>query len=73
MVPVLPAAAIPSSRARRAVPLLIGAALLTALAAIVEAFWSPLQVVAPPVKYAVGVALWALTVLYFVRAGRDAD
>jgi uncharacterized membrane protein SpoIIM required for sporulation len=59
--------------ARRAVPLLLGAALLTALAAIVEAFWSPLTVVPPPAKYAVGIALWALTVLYLVRAGRDAD
>ncbi|HTU99101.1 MAG TPA: stage II sporulation protein M, partial [Luteitalea sp.] len=59
--------------ARRAVPLLVGAALLTALAAIVEAFWSPLTSVPPDVKYIVGLALWALTVLYLVRAGRDAD
>lgn len=59
--------------ATAAVPLLVGAALLTALAAIVEAFWSPLRIVPPPVKYAVGLALWALTVLYLIRAGRDAD
>ena len=58
--------------ARRAVPLLIGAALLTALAAIVEAFWSPLRGVSPSIKYTVGIGLWLLTVLYFVRAGRDA-
>ncbi len=59
--------------ARRAVPLLLGAALLTALAAVIEAFWSPSANVPPDVKYAVGVSLWALTVLYFVRVGRDAD
>lgn len=57
--------------ATRAVPLLVGAATLTALAAIIEAFWSPLRLVPPGLKYAVGVALWALTVLYLARAGRD--
>lgn len=59
--------------ARRAVPLLIGAALLTALAAIVEAFWSPLQIVPPGIKYVVGISLWALTIVYLSRAGRDAE
>lgn len=59
--------------AAAAVPLLLGAAALTALAAIVEAFWSPLRLVRVTVKYAVGISLWGLTLLYLLRAGRDAD
>lgn len=56
-----------------AVPLLLGAAALTALAAIVEVFWSPLRVVPPLAKYAVGVTLWLLTGLYLARSGRHAE
>jgi len=56
-----------------AVPLLLGAAALTALAAIIEAFWSPIRAVPPSAKYVVGVTLWGLTLLYLLRAGRDAD
>lgn len=59
--------------AAAAVPLLTGAAALTALAAIVEAFWSPLRSVPDSIKYAVGLGLWGLTLLYFLRAGHDAD
>lgn len=59
--------------ASAAVPLLLGAAALTALAAIVEAFWSPLRAVPVALKYATGIVLWGLTALYLLRAGRDAD
>jgi hypothetical protein len=41
-----------------------------ALAAFIEGFWSPLRVVAPQVKYGIGLALWALVIAYFVLAGR---
>jgi uncharacterized membrane protein SpoIIM required for sporulation len=57
-------------RAHLAVPLVYGAGTLLATAAFIEAFWSPLPA-APALKYGVGVALWALLVLYFVFAGRD--
>lgn len=55
---------------RAAVPVMVGAALMLALAATIEAFWSPR--VEPPavLKYAFGIALWALTLAYFVFMGR---
>jgi len=56
--------------ARQALPLIYGAALLTTLAAVVEGFWSA-QPVASGVKYAVGIAGWALHVWYFMAAGRS--
>ena len=58
------------SRARAAVPLVYGGGTLLVLAAFVEAFWSPLGLVPPPVKYAVGAVLWLLLIAYFVLAGR---
>jgi uncharacterized membrane protein SpoIIM required for sporulation len=56
--------------ARPAVRMMIGAAVMFALAAFIEGFWSPLRVVAPQVKYGIGLALWALVIAYFVLAGR---
>ncbi len=55
--------------AKAAMPLLYGAALLTVLAAAVEGFWSA-QPVPSGVKYAVGIAGWALHAAYFLFAGR---
>lgn len=50
--------------------LLYGAVVMTFLAAFVEAFWSPMRGVPPPVKYLVGAALWLLLMLYFTMVGR---
>ncbi len=47
-----------------------GAALLTFLAAFIEAFWSASRVPPVQVKYAVGIALWVVTIAYFVFVGR---
>lgn len=59
------------ANARAAVPLVYGAGALLTLAAFVEAFWSPLTALPAPVKYAVGIGLWALVFAYFFLAGRD--
>jgi uncharacterized membrane protein SpoIIM required for sporulation len=56
---------------RRAAPLIFGAALLTFLAASIEAFWSPLRSIPIGVKYGVGIALWVLLLSYFGLAGRS--
>lgn len=52
-------------------PVIVGAALLTVLAAFVEAFWSASAAVPPGVKYAVGGACWAALIAFFLLAGRD--
>lgn len=56
--------------AREAVLLLCGAALLTFLAAFVEAFWSPQRAIPVEVKYGVGIFMWLLLAAYFGFAGR---
>jgi hypothetical protein len=56
--------------ARAAVRLLAGAALLTFLAAFIEAFWSPLRGLPVEVKYAFGILMWLLVAAYFAFAGR---
>jgi uncharacterized membrane protein SpoIIM required for sporulation len=50
-----------------------GAALLTFLAAFIEAFWSASRVPPVQVKYAVGIALWVVTLAYFIFVGRGGD
>lgn len=59
-----------TAAAKPAIGLVYGAATLFTLAAFVEAFWSPITLVPPLVKYAVGGALIAGVLLYFVLAGR---
>ncbi len=54
-----------------AVKLLFGAAALTFLAAFLEAFWSGDRTFAVQLKYAVGAALWTLTLAYLGLAGRE--
>ena len=54
-----------------AVQLLIGAAGMTVIAAFIEAFWSSNGWIAPTVKYAVGLSLWALLGAYFLFVGRE--
>ena len=58
------------SRARLAVPLVYGGGTLLAVAAFIEAFWSPLNA-APVLKYGVGLTLWALLAVYFCLTGRN--
>jgi uncharacterized membrane protein SpoIIM required for sporulation len=55
--------------AKRALPLVYGAGVMTAMAAVVEGFWSaePIDV---QVKYGVGIAGWVLHVAYFLLMGR---
>jgi uncharacterized membrane protein SpoIIM required for sporulation len=50
-----------------------GAALLTFLAAFIEAFWSASRVPPVQVKYAVGIGLWVVTLAYFVFVGRGGN
>ena len=54
---------------RKGLPLLIGGSLMTALAAVVEGFWSA-QPIGKEIKYTVGIVLWVLHILYFTFAGR---
>lgn len=56
--------------AREAVQLLCGAALLTFLAAFIEAFWSPQRGIPVEIKYGVGILMWLLVAAYFGFAGR---
>jgi uncharacterized membrane protein SpoIIM required for sporulation len=55
--------------AKRALPLIAGAGLMTAFAAVVEGFWSA-RAFPADVKYAVGIAGWVLHVVYFMAMGR---
>jgi len=54
---------------RRVFPIVVGAALLTVVAAFFEGFWSaaPLPAAA---KYAVGAVCWAAVIAYFLAVGR---
>ncbi|WP_367874393.1 stage II sporulation protein M [Luteolibacter sp. Populi] len=55
--------------AKVALPLIYGAAAMTAIAAIFEGFWSA-QPVPVDIKYGVGIAGWVLHVAYFLVMGR---
>lgn len=55
--------------AKQALPLILGAALMTTLAAVVEGFWSA-QLLPSGLKYGVGIAGWLLNLAYFTLAGR---
>jgi uncharacterized membrane protein SpoIIM required for sporulation len=54
---------------KKALPLIYGAALMTALAAVIEGFWSA-QPIPSEAKYAFGIAGWILHTVYFLMAGR---
>ena len=49
--------------------LVYGAALLTFLAAFIEAFWSASRLPPVEIKYAVGIALWVITLAYLALTG----
>lgn len=48
-----------------------GAALLTFMAAPIEAFWSSSRVIPVEIKYVVGIALWVITLSYLAFTGKD--
>lgn len=52
-------------------PVMVGAALLTALAAFFEAFWSASAAIPINVKYGVGAVCWLLVIGFFAFAGRS--
>lgn len=54
---------------KHTLPLIYGAALLTALAAVVEGFWSA-QAIPSAAKYSVGIFFWVAHIAYFLFAGR---
>lgn len=59
-------------RGRVALMIVMGAAVMFFIAALIEAYWSPLTLADPWPKYAVGAAMWALVLGYFGLAGRGA-
>jgi len=56
--------------ATEAVKLVMGALAMLILAALVEAFWSPVKGMEPTIKYLFGALGWLLVTLYFIFAGR---
>ena len=58
--------------AKNAMSLMYGTAAMFILAAIVEAYWSPVRYVALEVKYVVGIGMWFMVIGYFVFGGRRA-
>lgn len=54
-----------------AVRLVYGAAMLTFLAAFIEAFWSPIRDVPFDIKIGIGAFMWLLTWSYLLFAGRQ--
>lgn len=57
--------------AARMFPILIGATLLTVIAAFFEGFWSASPSIPVSVKYAVGTACWIAVTAYFVFVGKS--
>lgn len=55
---------------QRMFPILVGAALLTVLAAFFEAFWSASNSIPPAVKFSVAAVCWLSVLLYFGLVGR---
>ncbi len=54
---------------RKALPLLIGAAILTSLAAVLEGFWSPMDL-SPTIKFTAGGMCWLLVAVFLMFSGR---
>lgn len=54
----------------RMFPVLVGAALMTFIAAFFEAFWSASPLISPTVKYLVGGGCWTAVLAYLLLAGR---
>ncbi|MES2297342.1 MAG: stage II sporulation protein M [Pseudomonadota bacterium] len=60
-----------TAASRTIFPVIIGAALLTALAAFFEGFWSANQNIPANVKYAVGAVCWSAVIGFFTFAARE--
>ena len=58
-----------AASAKQSLPLIFGAAGMTALAAVVEGFWSA-QDLPAMVKYGFGATMWVLHIAYFTLLGR---
>lgn len=58
---------------KAAIPLIIGAALMTLIAAFIEAYWSGSNNLGFAMKIVVGVVIWILFILYLVFAGRGKE
>lgn len=56
---------------QRIFPVILGAAIMTFLAAFFEAFWSANPNISANVKYAVGAVCWTLVISFFAFAGRS--
>jgi len=66
----LPRSAALRETARACVPLIYGVVAMLAVAAVIEAFWSSSRWIAPPVKFAVGAALWGFVAIWLALGGR---
>lgn len=55
---------------RKALPLLAGAAVMTSLAAVLEGFWSPLDLPAA-IKFTAGGLCWVLVAAFLMFGGRE--
>lgn len=55
---------------RKALPLLIGAAIMTSVAAVLEGFWSPLDL-PPPIKFGAGALCWVVVAVFLIFSGRE--
>ncbi len=54
---------------RKALPLLVGAAVMTSLAAVLEGFWSPMDL-PPTIKFAAGGMCWLAVACFLLFSGR---
>lgn len=54
---------------RKALPLLVGAAVLTSIAAVLEGFWSPMDM-PPVIKFTAGGMCWLLVAAFLLFSGR---
>jgi uncharacterized membrane protein SpoIIM required for sporulation len=54
---------------RKALPLLVGAAVMTSIAAVLEGFWSPMDL-PPVIKFTVGGLCWVLVAMFLLFSGR---
>ena len=58
---------------RNSVALVYGATAMLCVAAVIEAFWSSANWIAPAIKYAVAAVCWITVFGYFTLQGRRAD
>lgn len=56
---------------KQSITLILGAGLMTFIAAFIEAFWSSSSVISPLIKYIVGLGLWVLVGWYLIFCGKQ--